>query len=66
MWFNDGGAIDFGRAMLQAGRLGRYQYIRTCAMTAKNPQIFHSIIVLAYQEDSIQWVRGDMFYIFDN
>ena len=22
MWFNNGGAIDFGRAMLQAGRLG--------------------------------------------
>ena len=27
MWFNNGGAIDFGRAMLQAGRLAsRYKY----------------------------------------
>jgi len=26
MWFNHGGAIEFGQAMLQAGRLGEFTF----------------------------------------
>ncbi len=41
MWFNNGGAIEFGQAMLQAGKLGKYFIYITIHMDrmCRNAQI---------------------------